>query len=284
VTWWIDLNWSGAALSTALFAVGLCMLYRLTDDLLGRAIARRAVLYLAISPLAFVFSIVYAESLFLVLAVGSFLLLERRHTFWASAVGALAVLARPVGIMLAPALAWRMWRDGSGLSVPRRVLRLWPVLLLPAAELAWTGYLWWRFGDMFAATSAERRGWGRGLSFPPALLVRTFTDEVLQQHLLRFAVHLGFAFLWLGLVVALFRQRRQIPLEYAIFATGVVLLPFFAGTILAAGRYGMMGFPLFWSLAILGRREGVDTAVKILFPPIMAALMFVAYAYQTFTP
>jgi vacuolar-type H+-ATPase subunit I/STV1 len=155
---------------------------------------------------------------------------------------------------------------------------------LPAAELAWTGYLWWRFGDMFAATSAEERGWGRGLSFPPALLLRTFADEVLQQHLLRFAVHLGFAFLWLGLAVALFRQRRQIPLEYAIFATGVVLLPFFAGTILAAGRYGMMGFPLFWSLAILGRREGVDTAVKILFPPIMAALMFVAYAYQTFTP
>jgi hypothetical protein len=284
VTWWIDLDWTGAALSTALFAVGLCMLYRLTDDLLGRAIARRAVLYLAISPLAFVFSIVYAESLFLVLAVGSFLLLERRHTFWASSVGALAVLARPVGIMLAPALAWRIWRDGSGLGVPRRVLRLWPVILLPGAELAWTGYLWWRFGDMFAAARAEERGWGRGLSFPPALLLQTFIDEVWQRHLLRFAVHLGFAALWLGLVVALVRQRRQIPLEYAIFATGVVLLPFFGGTVLSAGRYGMMGFPLFWALAILGRREGVDTAVKILFPPTMAALMFVAYAYQTFTP
>ena len=46
----------------------------------------------------------------------------------------------------------------------------------------------------------------------------------------------------------------------------------------------MMGFPLFWALAILGRREGVDTAVKILFPPLMAALMFIAYADQTFTP
>ena len=284
VTWWIDLDWTGAALSTALFALGLCMLYRLTDDLLGRAVARRAVLYLAISPLAFVFSMVYAESLFLVLAVGSFLLLERRHTFWSSALGALAVLARPVGIMLAPALAWRIWRDGTGLSIPRRTLRLWPVLLLPAAELAWSGYLWWRFGDLLAATQAEKRGWGRGLSFPPALLIRTFVDEVWQQHMLRFAVHLAFAALWLGLLVALWRQRRQIPVEYAIFAVGVVLLPFFAGTVLSAGRLGMMGFPLFWSLAILGRREGVDTAVKILFPPLMAALMFVAYAYQTFTP
>ncbi|MEO9176641.1 MAG: mannosyltransferase family protein [Gaiellales bacterium] len=282
--WWIDLTWVGAGLSTMLFAVGLCLLYRLADDLLGRAIARRSVLYLAISPLAFVFSAVYAESLFLALAVGSFLLVERKHVVWSSVLGALAVLARPVGIMLAPALAWRVWRDGRELTTGRRVLRLWPVLLLPAAELAWTGYLWWRFGDMLAATDAEKRGWGRGASFPPTLLINTFLDEVWHRHLLRFAVHLSFAALWLGLLVALVRQRKQIPAEYAIFAFGVVLLPFFAGTVLSAGRLGMMGFPLFWALAILGRREGVDTAVKILFPPLMAALMFVAYAYQTFTP
>ena len=284
VIWFIDITWIGAALSTLLFAVGLCMLYRLTDDLLGRAIARRSVLYLAISPLAFIFSAVYAESLFLVLAVGSFLLIERRHAVWSCAVGALAVLARPVGIMLAPALAFRIWKDGRELPRARRVLRLWPALLLPAAELAWMGYLWWRFGDAFATTHAQKRGWGRGASFPPVLLVQTFIDEVWQRHLLRYAVHLSFAVLWLGLLVAIWKQRRQIPLEYAIFTAGVVLLPFFAGTVLSAGRLGMMGFPLFWSLAILGRREGVDTAVKILFPPLMAALMFVAYAYQTFTP
>jgi hypothetical protein len=281
---WTDLNWVGALLSTLLFAVGLCLLYRLTDDLLGRAIARRSVLYLAISPLAFVFSMVYAESLFLVLAVGSFLLIERRHTFWACVVGSLAVLARPVGIMLAPALAWRIWRDGRGIPLVRRLLRLWPVLLLGLTELAWTGYLWWRFADRLASTDAEKRGWGRGLSFPPTLLYNTFMDEVYTRHMLRFAVHLSFAALWTLLLIALVRQRRQIPLEYVIFAFGVVLLPFFAGTVLSAGRLGMMGFPLFWSLAILGRREGVDTAVKILFPPLMAALMFVAYAYQTFTP
>jgi Mannosyltransferase (PIG-V) len=284
VIWFIDITWVGAALSTSLFAVGLCMLYRLTDDVLGRAIARRAVLYLAISPLAFIFSAVYAESLFLMLAVGSFLLIERRHSVWSCAVGALAVLARPVGIMLAPALAFRIWRDGKELGLTRRLLRLWPALLLPAAELAWMGYLWWRFGDALATTHAEKRGWGRGASFPPVLLVQTFINEVWHQHLLRYTVHLSFAVLWLGLLVAIWRQRRQIPLEYAIFTAGVVLLPFFAGTVLSAGRLGMMGFPLFWSLAILGRREGVDTAVKILFPPLMAALMFVAYAYQTFTP
>ena len=286
VTWWIDLTWTGAALSNALFAVGLCMLYRLTDDLLGRAIARRAVLYLAISPLAFVFSMVYAESLFLVLAVGSFLLMERRHTFWASAIGALAVLARPVGIMLAPALAWRIWRDGVGPQrSPARRCGCGPSCCCPRPSSPGRATCGGASVTCSRRRSAEKRGWGRGLSFPPALLVAHVPGRGLA------AAHAAFRGAprrsrpsgW-GCSSRSSASAAQIPLEYAIFATGVVSLPFFAGTVLSAGRLGMMGFPLFWSLAILGRREGVDTAVKILFPPTMAALMFVAYAYQTFTP
>ena len=74
---WVDLVWLGAAASTILMAVGMCLLYKLTDERFGRAIARRTVLFLSISPLAFVFSAVYAESLFLVLVTGTFLLAER---------------------------------------------------------------------------------------------------------------------------------------------------------------------------------------------------------------
>ena len=191
------------------------------------------------------------------------------------------VLARPgrdharAGARLAAS-----WRDGTGLSIaPSR-----PAAVAGAAAARWPSSAWTalpvvaiRRRVRIDATPRSAAG-AAALSFPPALLVQTFLDEVWHRHMLRFAMHLSFAVLWLGLLVALWRQRRQIPVEYAIFATGVVLLPFFAGTVLSAGRLGMMGFPLFWSLAILGRREGVDTAVKILFPPLMAALMFVAYA------
>ena len=43
-------------------------------------------------------------------------------------------------------------------------------------------------------------------------------------------------------------------------------MPFAAGSLVSAGRIGMLGFPLFWALAILGRREGIDTTVKVLVP------------------
>jgi hypothetical protein len=280
----VDLAWVGAGLSTLLFAVGLCLLYRLSELRLGQAIARRTVLYLAISPLAFVFSAVYAESLFLALAVGAFVLLERRRVLLACVAGALAVLTRPVGIMLAPAFAWRVFVDCERRLDRRFLRRAWPVLLLPAAELGFFGYLWWRTGDPLAVPHAQARGWGRGAAFPPLLLFDTLRDEVLGAHQLRYTVHIAFTLLWLVLLVVLVRYRRLVPLEYTIFAAGVIALPFSAGTLLAAGRYGMMGFPLFWGLAILGRREGVDTAVKIVFPSLMAALMFVAYGIGTFTP
>ena len=124
--WFIDLMWVGAALSTLLLAVGMCLLYRLTDDRLGRAIARRTVLYLSISPLAFVFSAVYAESLFLVLAVGAFLLVERRR-FRAACVARRARRARPPGRDGARAGA-RLWMAGGtrGSCWTARRCPVWP--------------------------------------------------------------------------------------------------------------------------------------------------------------
>ena len=146
------------------------MLYRLTDDLLGRAIARRSVLYLAISPLAFIFSTVYAESLFLVLAVGSFLLhrapahglvvrrrarsrcsrgrsgsCSRRRSPGASGATAAGCSDRPspaAAVARAAAAGGRARVDGLPVVALRRCAR----------------------------HDACRRsaGWGRGPSFPPA--------------------------------------------------------------------------------------------------------------------
>jgi hypothetical protein len=281
----VDLGWLGAIISTLFFALALCMLYRLTFDLLGLQVARRAILYLSIAPLAFIFSAVYAESLFLVLAVATFLLLERHRRVLAGVAGALCVLSRPVGIMLAPAIVWRAFIDADKQLFSWRFIRYaWPAVLLPAAELGFDLYLWWRTGDPLATVHAESRGWGRGAAFPPALLWNTIQQQILTEHTLRYAIHVGFALLWLWLLVVIWRKRSRVPVEYSIFATGVVALPFLAGTLLSAGRYGMMGFPLFWALAIAGRREGVDTAIKILFPCLMATLVFVAYGLRTFTP
>ena len=275
----VDLVWLGAAASTALMAVGMCLLYKLTDERFGRTIARRTVLFLSISPLAFVFSAVYAESLFLVLATGTFLLAERKRFFWASVLGALGVLTRPVGLALAPALIWMAWGEREG-----RWRRVLPVAMLPAAQVLFMVYLQWETGDFFAQTHAQARGWGRSLGLPPVVIWNAFTGPVLDRHELRFLVHICFAIVWTVMLAELWKRRDEVPIPYFIFAAGCVLMPFAAGSLVSAGRIGMLGFPLFWALAILARREGIDTTVKVLSPALMAGLIFVTYGIRTFTP
>jgi hypothetical protein len=275
----IDLVWLGAAFSTILMAVGMCLLYKLTDERFGRAIARRTVLFLSISPLAFVFSAVYAESLFLVLVAGAFLLAERRRFITASSLGARGVLTRPVGLALVPALMWMAWGERKG-----RWKRLLPIALLPAAEALFSAYLWWETGDPLAQTHAQARGWGRSLGLPPLVIWNAFTGPVLDRHELRFLVHIGFALVWTAMLFELWKRRDEVPIPYLLFAAGCVLMPFAAGSLVSAGRIGMLGFPLFWALAILGRREGIDTTVKVVSPALMAGLIFVTYGIRTFTP
>ena len=64
---------------------------------------------LLLYPYAFyLYGAMYGDSLFLLTAIGSFVLLERRHYWLAGLVGALATAGRPVGVAVAVGLVVRM--------------------------------------------------------------------------------------------------------------------------------------------------------------------------------
>jgi hypothetical protein len=103
---------AGVLFSLAAFALALYCLHRLTTlELAGSGrpgsgdIAGLAVLVTALAPMAFYFSAVYSESLYLALSVGLFLSARRGHWVWTGVLGALAVATRSTGLVLAlPAL------------------------------------------------------------------------------------------------------------------------------------------------------------------------------------
>jgi hypothetical protein len=267
----------GSLLSTALFGGALCLLYRMTLGRYDEGVARRTVLYLSIFPLTFVFSLPYAESLFLLLALAAFALTWHGRDWAGAAAGALAVLARPVGIALLPALAWRTYRR-HGL----RVRPYLPLLLLPLAEVLFFVYLGWRTGDVLANVHAQERGWERGVGVLPYVFGYTLWHDVIEGGHLRFLVHLGFTLFWCFVFYKAWRMRM--PAEYLIFAALLILLPTSGGLLVSIGRFGMVAFPLFWALAELGESERVDTLVKTTFPMLLAALIMITYAAHTFTP
>ena len=140
---------AGTLLSLASAAVAAAVLAELARMLLGDRAARDTVLYVALYPVAFVFTAVYSDALFLALAAGSFLAAERGRPVLAGVCAGLATGTRIIGLALVPALALLLWR-GRG-----RVLRLAPLLLAPAAVGLYALYLDRTIGDAGAFASAQ---------------------------------------------------------------------------------------------------------------------------------
>jgi hypothetical protein len=104
---------AGVLLSLAALAAALYGIHRLCTLELGRLagglgpahpredVARLAVLATALAPMAFFFSAVYSESLYLALSVGVFWCARRGRWAWAGTLGALASATRSAGLVLA---------------------------------------------------------------------------------------------------------------------------------------------------------------------------------------
>ncbi len=142
---------AGVVISLASAAGAATILYRLSRS-------RDVVLLVALYPIAYVFTAVYSDALFLLLAVAAFDAARRGGSLAAGVLGGLAVATRLLGLALLPALAWLLWRRGA------RALA--PLLLLPAALGAYMLYLHEHFHDAFAFAHAEHDVW---LRHTPAL-------------------------------------------------------------------------------------------------------------------
>jgi hypothetical protein len=156
---------AGVALSLAAFATALYGIHRLTALEAGRLHgrpasparsgdpARLAVLATALAPMAFYFSAVYSESLYLALSVGLFWCARRGPWAQAGVLGALASATRSAGVVLAvPLVILYLYgpredrapdRPGGPWWRPRYAVRrdaLWAVAL-PAGLAAYMAYL-----------------------------------------------------------------------------------------------------------------------------------------------
>jgi Mannosyltransferase (PIG-V) len=196
---------AGVLFSLAAFALALYCLHRLTTlELAGSGrpgsgdIAALTVLVTALAPMAFYFSAVYSESLYLALSVGLFLCARRGRWAWAGALGALAVATRSTGLVLAlPALMLYLYgpradrppdfaperpplsADGDRAPAIRGLVRrlrkgkpryrlradvLW-LALLPAGLGLYMAYLGLSGGDTLAPFHAQGV-WGRHFAGP----------------------------------------------------------------------------------------------------------------------
>jgi Mannosyltransferase (PIG-V) len=163
---------AGVLISLAAGAVATGVLVRIARPVLGREVAGDAVLFVALYPIAYVFTAIYSDGLFLALAAGAFLAAQQRRPLLAGVLGGLACGTRIVGLALLPALVVLLWPRSRAL---RQYAVLAPLLFLPAAVGGYAVYLNHRFGDWLAFVHAQGSvDWNRHV--PPAGPFQGFWD------------------------------------------------------------------------------------------------------------
>ena len=155
----------GCAVQLPLFAGCGAALYALAVQSYGPRAAARACIWLLAFPGTFFFALPMTESLFLLLCLGFFLLLQHGRPLAAGAAGFLCALARSPGALLCGAAAVWLWQAVRArrvrLSAAYAAPVLGPVLGL-AAYLALNRAV---FGEWFRFSQYQYEHWGQKLGF-----------------------------------------------------------------------------------------------------------------------
>jgi hypothetical protein len=247
---------------------------------LGAEGARRAVLYLAVFPMTLFLQAVYSEALFLLLTVAAFMLAERRRFAPAGLIAGLALLTRPVGFALLPALALIAWRS------PDRRRALANLAVAPLLFCAYPVYLWIDRGEPFAFADAQdvwtrhvsyagplggiweglRAGWAGVRQLVSGSHTTTYWPAVDGTDPMRVAAvnleALAFLVLFVALTIVAWRRFGA---PYGLFAALSLAIPLSVPSerwpLLSLPRFGLVVFPLFLALAALGGRPRAHVAI-----------------------
>ena len=301
---------AGIVFSCGCSLVGLYLLHRLTSLDHDREVARSTVWITACFPVAFAFSAVYTEGLFLLLSVGGFYAARLGRWNVAAIAALLAAATRSAGVLLVVPLVV-LYLDGPradrepdrprhGLQPRYRVRRdaLW-LLTPPLGLLAFLAYLGLAIGDPLATFGAQAE-WDRIVA-PLAGLAMGVADGL--QSLLHLFGGVGpgaapaaggdpeaMAVLNLALLCFLVlsgwlvrEAARRLPAAYTSYALASLALPLSTPAIgqplMSLPRFLMVIFPLWIALALWARERAAMRRVLsgLLVLLIAATALFVAW-------
>jgi Mannosyltransferase (PIG-V) len=272
---------AGVAVSLTACYGSFLLLQRLAEERLGADGARRAVLYLALFPMSLFLQAAYAESLFLLLTLLAFFFAERGQFGRAGVATGLAILTRAVGVALLPALALIAWRSRD------RLRALAGLALAPLSFLAYPLVLWQQGRSPFAFLHAEldptwarRFSWAgplggiwdgaraafagvRQLIAGPGGHVYWPVRDTTPMRVAALNLEL-FAYLVLFVCLTVLVWRR-FGSAYGLFCALSLAIPLSVPShrwpLLSLPRFGLVIFPFFLALAVLGGRPRVHAAI-----------------------
>jgi len=248
------LNIGGQIISIASFLTALFGFWKLVRMDYKKSVANTAVFLLLIFPTSFYFAGVYTESLFLVLAIWSFIFARKKKFLLAGILGLFASSTRIVGLALFPAIVIEYFgitniRKRPKIKWSKDILYL---LLTPLGTIAYMVFLSKTTGDPLKFFHGLNEVFGEQRSSGIVLLPQVFYRYVIKilpslnySHFIStFPILLEFviASAFLALVTVAFWKQR---FSYFMYSVVAYLMPTFSGSFSSMSRYVLIIFPSF---------------------------------------
>lgn len=240
----------GIIISNIALIFALLLLFELILLDFSRKIAYLTIISILIFPTSFYLGAVYSESIFLLLAVGSFYAARKKKWWLAGILGGLSSATRIFGIILLPALIIECWQQKAS-----RKQFLW-LMLIPVGLLSYMAYQWATVGDPIAFYRLQKivgEQHQSGITLLPQVLFRyvkmlvavDINNPIYQTILLEFITGIAF------FLLPIYGYFKKIRVSYLFFALFGFLTPTIQGSLSSVPRYILVFFPSFIALAIL---------------------------------
>jgi hypothetical protein len=261
---------AGLILSNLACLGSLILLYQIAAAEVDSASAIRTLVYIVLFPTGFFLFAAYTESLFLLLALGSFWSARRGRLWAAGALGLLASVTRLTGWILFVPLAYEYLhqRDFNLRRLNWTAIASLLPSLGPVSFLCWR---WWvglpPLGEVY------RHYWLRTPGFPGAdLLIAVSTALSGEASFTLFFDFFSTSLLLITTIAAF----RWLGVTYGLYSTMMlffILLPNSNSVPLySVSRFALTFFPTFMVLGLAGRRPWVNRL--ILYPSLALFLYF----------
>ena len=242
-----------------LLAAGLLLNALSNLEFSNRQAREAAVIFLMLNPMSFFFSEVYAESTFLMLAIGALLAARTGHWVTACVCGMFLSATRNVGVLIAIPLliefvaqTWNAKEGVRSLIRPRILL----LGLIPMGLGLFSLYCHFRFGNYLAFLEAGR-GWGRELSTPWKTLTSLPWFPPFSQWL--FGAALG-----AGLILLVAGACLRLRVSYLAYMAALYSLYLCTNHLESIPRYLSVVFPFYLVLGVLVAR------FRLVYAPLLA--------------
>lgn len=240
--------------------------------------ARLSVFFMLVFPTSYFLHVGYTESLFMALALGSFLAARRRVWWLAGVLGALAALSRVNGLLLIPALAVEAYSQRR--EDPRRGARPeWLfVLLVGLGFVAYLALNQHALGHPLAFLDVQKEHWSRSFTWPWVSVgeaLRSARWRPPSDAVMVGAMELLFSLL--GLACTLWCALR-LRASYAIWMGANWLLFTSTRFLLSVPRYTLIMFPVYLLFAHAAARRPAVGAAIVVWSLLLLALFAAQFA------